>query len=40
MEFGIEKCVVQIMSSRKRQMVEVIELPNQEKKRKLGEKGL
>ena len=28
MEFGIEKCVMLIMKSRKRQMTEGIELPN------------
>ena len=37
-EFGIEKCAILIMLSRKRQMTERIELPNQEKIRMLGEK--
>ena len=38
MEFGIEKCAVLIMKSRKQQMRERIEQPNQEKIRTLGEK--
>ena len=38
MEFGLEKWASLIMKSWKRQMVEGIELPNQEKIRKLGEK--
>ena len=38
MEFGIEKCAMLIMKSRKRQMTEGIELANQEKIRTLGEK--
>ena len=38
MEFGREKCAMQIMKSRKRQMTEGIELPNQGKIRMLGEK--
>ena len=38
MEFGIEKCSMLIMRSRKRQMTEGIERPNQEKIRTLGEK--
>ena len=40
MDFSIEKCAVLIMRSRKRQMTEGIELPNQEKVRTLGEKYL
>ena len=39
MEFGIEKCAVLIMRSGKRKIMEGIELPNQEKNRKLGEKA-
>ena len=38
MEFGIEKCAMFIMKSRKRQMAEGLELPNQEKIRTLREK--
>ena len=38
MEFGIEKCVLLIMKTRKRQITERIELPNQERIRMLGEK--
>ena len=38
MEFGIEKCAMLIIKSRKRQMRYGIELPNQEKIRTLGEK--
>ena len=38
MEFGIEKCVMLIMRSGKRQLTEGIELLNQEKSRTLGEK--
>ena len=38
MEFGIEKCAMQVMKSGKRHMIEEIELPNKEKIRKLGEK--
>ena len=37
-EFGIEKCAMQIMRCGKWQMMEGIELPNQEKIRRLGEK--
>ena len=37
-EFGIEKCAMLIMKSRKQQMVEGIELPNQDKIKTLGEK--
>ena len=38
MEFGIEKCAIQIMKSRKRHMTEGIEVPNQEKIRTPWEK--
>ena len=38
MEYSIEKCVILIMKSGKRQMKEGIELPNQEEIRTLGEK--
>ena len=38
MEFSLEKCAMLIMKSRKRQMVEGIELPNQGKIGTLGEK--
>ena len=38
MELGIEKCAMVIMKSGKRQITEGIELPNQEKVRKLREK--
>ena len=38
MKFGIEKCAMQIMKSRKRQTMEGIELPNQKGIRMLGEK--
>ena len=38
MECGIEKCVMQIIKSRKQHMTEGIEQPNQEKIRTLGEK--
>ena len=38
MEFGIEKCTMLIMRSRKRQISEGIELPNQDRIRMLGEK--
>ena len=38
MEFGIRKCAMQIMKSRKRLRTEGIELPNQDKIRTLGEK--
>ena len=38
MEFGTEKCARLIMKSRRRQMTEGIELPNQEKIGTLGEK--
>ena len=38
MEFGIEKCVMLITRSRKRQMIEVTELPDQERTRMFGEK--
>ena len=37
MEFGIEKCAMLIMKSGKRQMADGMELPNQDKIRKLGE---
>ena len=40
MEFSIEKCAILIMRSRKQHMTEGIELPNQEKKRMIGEKKL
>ena len=38
MKFGIEKCTMLIMKSRKQQMMERIEQPNQRKIRMLGEK--
>ena len=38
MEFGLEKCALLIMKSGKPQMTEGMELPNQEKIRRLGEK--
>ena len=38
MEFGIEKCVMLIMKSGKRQITEGIEMPNQERIRALGQK--
>ena len=38
MEFGIEKCSMLIMKSGKRQQTNGMELPNQDKIRKLGEK--
>ena len=38
MEFGIENCAMLIMKSRKRQITERIELPNQERIRFLREK--
>ena len=38
MEFGMEKSAMLIMKSRKLQMIERIELPNQDKTRTLGEK--
>ena len=38
MEYGIEKCAMLIMKSWKRQMTEEIELPNQEKIKRFGEK--
>ena len=38
MEFGIEKCAMRIMRSRKRHMTKGIELPNQGKIRTLGGK--
>ena len=38
MEFGIEKCAIQIMRSEKRQIAEGIEQLNQERIRRLGEK--
>ena len=37
MEFGIEKCAMLVMKSGKRHMTEGMELPNQDKIRKLGE---
>ena len=37
-KFGIEKCVMLIMKTGKRQIIEVIELPNQERIRTQGEK--
>ena len=40
MEFGIEKCGILMTRSRKRQMMEGIDLPNQEKIRTLGEKQI
>ena len=38
MEFGIEKCAMLVMKSRKRHLTDGIELPNQDKSRTLGEK--
>ena len=38
MEFGIEKCTMLVMKSRKRNITDGMELPNQEKIRKPGEK--
>ena len=38
MEFGIEKCVMIVMKSGERHIIEGVELPNQEKLRTLGEK--
>ena len=38
MGFGIEKCTMSIMKSRKRHITDGMELPNQEKNRTLGEK--
>ena len=38
MEFGMKKCAMLVIKSRKRHMTEGIELPNQEKIRMLGEK--
>ena len=38
MEFGIEKCAMPVMKSGKRHMKDRMELPNQEKIRKLEEK--
>ena len=38
MEFGIEKCDMRIMKSRKRHMTDGMELPNQDKIRTLREK--
>ena len=38
MEFGIEKCVMLVMKSRKRHPTDRMELPNQDKIKKLGEK--
>ena len=38
MEFDIEKCAMLIMRSRKWQMTEGIEIPNQDKIRTAGEK--
>ena len=41
MEFGIEKCTMLVMKSRKRHMMVGIKLPNQKKKiRMLGEKEI
>ena len=37
MEFGIEKCVMLVMKSRKRELTDGIELPNQDKIRRLAE---
>ena len=36
MEFGIEKCVMLVMKSRKRHFMDKIELPNRDKIRTLG----
>ena len=38
MDFGLEKCVMLKMKCRKRQIMEEIEIPNQERIRILGEK--
>ena len=38
MEFGIEKCAMLIVKNEKREIREVVELPNQERIRMLGEK--
>ena len=38
MEFGIEKCAMLVMKSGKRHITDGMELPNQDKIRKLGEK--
>ena len=38
MEFGLEKCFVLIMKSGKRQIIEGIDVPNQERIRTLGKK--
>ena len=38
MEFGIEKCAMLVMKSAKRHLTDGMELPNQDKIRKLGEK--
>ena len=38
MEFGIKKCAILIMKSRKRHITDGMELPNQEKIRTIGEK--
>ena len=40
MEFGIEKCSMQIMKNGKRRMTEGMELRNQDKIRTLGEKEI
>ena len=37
MEFGIEKCAMLVMKSDKRHQTDVMELPNQDKIRTLGE---
>ena len=37
-ELGIEKCAMLVMKSGKRQFTDGMELPNQDKNRKLGEK--
>ena len=39
MEFGIEKCAMLIMRSRKQEMTERIEIPNEEKYKKTRRKG-
>ena len=39
MEFGIDKCAMQVMKSGKRHMTEGVELPNQVVIRMVGEKG-
>ena len=38
MEFGIQKCAMQVMKSGKRHLTDGMELPNQDKIRTLGEK--